>query len=113
MDRRGFISGVVQSIVAASSVALVKIASPQDVAKIKAADPVLMRTLPKHGYECPWDLHDVYIKARNGSFVAIGTLTSIEVHQPMIDVTSHWDGNIRMIPGGFQTAAATFRGWRE
>lgn len=99
MERRVFLRGLLGSVTGAAAV--VQLATPADAAALVAQSPVILGQPRRLNPGGPFrDLGDeVYMRDGRGRFVVVGYLQEIIMRHQAIDVTSFYDGQVRLDPG--------------
>jgi hypothetical protein len=96
---------------AATTTALVQLASPDEVTTLKALasiDPRMIIGRPSHPDSIPaWDRPEVYMKDPAGEFVSVGVLVDLKVDRRVVDISSSQDEFRRYAPG-LQRITGTF-----
>lgn len=118
MERRNFIKGLLIGAPAAGT-ALVKLANAEETAAlkdtIKVNDPVILSAQDnvmsyEVGLAALIGNYPVYAHeyGNRGRLVPFGYITKLD-YSTSIDCTSHWDGQIRLVPG-LKTGKVDFEG---
>jgi len=109
MERRLFLQGLVTSVVGTS--VGVELATPREVAAVVSGDKLAMTKLEGGPIPVPF-FGDGKVYTRNslGDYVMIGVMTELRVESQVMDVTSHWDGEVRLVPGLLRDPKLLFSG---
>lgn len=95
MNRRRFITGILAS--ATATTALVKLASPGEVAALTLGQEVIVKHPERQELYMPTQLPEIYARRPDGTFVCIGICTSIDVRAHIEDIS--WSGQAILTPG--------------
>jgi hypothetical protein len=97
MNRRGFLKGVlITTTAAASSTALVQLASPEDLRQLDVRRPIILGQPEPYLFE--FGDGELYVRLKNGGFVAVGYITHFAMTRSVHEVTT-WEGEGILIPG--------------
>jgi hypothetical protein len=108
MMRRHFLKGMLMGVPAGT--ALIQLATPEDTQLLNLREPILLGQ-PEYLREPIWDFDPiVYMKDANGTFISVGHVTQLTVHQHVIDAYD-WTGEVRAYPG-LRDVAMSFQGGR-
>jgi len=109
MERRLFLQGLVTSVVGTS--VGVELATPREVAAVVSGDKLAMTKLEEGPIPVPFfGDGKVYSRDSDGNYVMIGVMTELRVETQVMDVTSHWDGEVRLVPGLLRDPKLLFSG---